>query len=530
MNENATKTTLLEAAGVTKRFGHTVALHDGSLEVTSGEIHGLLGANGAGKSTLVKILAGVVQRDSGSIRIGGVELGENVHPREIKELGVSFIHQDLGLIEEMTVAENIAMGLGFPNRMGVVNPSRLRKQARDHLDELGVDLDPDSELSELNGADQALVAIARAVVHGARLIVLDEPTARLRGPEVNRLFEQLDSLRSKSVGFIYVTHRLDEVFSMTDRVTVLRNGGTVMTSRTSDLTEDELISEIVGSAWTSTSVEINFPPDRDGEAVLSVDKLTTSELEDFSLEIGPGEIVGVTGPAGAGSSLVRAIAGAEEPLSGEIRMFGGDRAQSSREAVAEKIAYIPADRRREGLALELSIRENLSYSHYIQTEGRTRRGPGRWFRSAPPKRERALTDGLIDRFQIRARDGESLVSELSGGNQQKVLLAKWLQEEPRLLMLDEPTQGVDVRTRREIYTMVAGLAARGVPLIVVSADFQELEELCHRVVVVRDRRSGIELTGDDVTQDRIAIESYRVAKDSVDTHLQDTNETERRVQ
>jgi len=452
-----------------------------------------------------------------------------VHPREIKELGVSFIHQDLGLIEEMTVAENIAMGLGFPNRLGVVNPARLRRQAREHLDELGVDLDPDAELSELNGADQALVAIARAVVHGARLIVLDEPTARLRGPEVNRLFEQLDSLRSKSVGFIYVTHRLDEVFTMTDRVTVLRNGGTVITARTKDLTEDELISEIVGSTWTSASVEIEAPPARDGEAVLSVSKLTTAELEDFSLQVGPGEIVGITGPAGAGSSLVRAIAGAEEPLSGEIRVFGNERAGSSRAAVGDKIAYIPADRRREGLALELSIRENLEYSHYIQTENSTRRGPGRWFRPAPPRREKAHTSELIERFQIRARDGESLVSELSGGNQQKVLLAKWLQEEPRLLMLDEPTQGVDVRTRREIYSMVAELAARGVPLIVVSADFQELEELCHRVIVIRDRRSGIELTGDDINQDRIAVESYRVAKDAVDTHLQETNETERRV-
>jgi ribose transport system ATP-binding protein len=530
MNENPTKTTLLEATGVTKRFGHTVALSDGSLEVASGEIHGLLGANGAGKSTLVKILAGVVQRDSGRIRIGGVELGESVHPREIKDLGVSFIHQDLGLIEEMTVAENIAMGLGFPNRLGVINPSRLRKQAREHLDELGVDLDPESELSELNGADQALVAIARAVVHGAKLIVLDEPTARLRGPEVNRLFEQLDALRSKSVGFIYVTHRLDEVFNMTDRVTVLRNGGTVMTSRTSDLTEDELISEIVGSAWTSAAVEIKAPPARESEAVLNIKNLTTSELEDFSLEIGPGEIVGVTGPAGAGSSLVRTIAGAEEPLSGEIKLFGDNRARSSREAVSERIAYIPADRRREGLALELSIRENLAYSHSIQTEGNARSGPGRWFRSAPRKRERTLVGDLIERFQIRAQSGESLVSELSGGNQQKVLLAKWLQEEPRLLMLDEPTQGVDVRTRREIYTMVAELAGRGMPLIVVSADFQELEELCHRVVVIRDRRSGIELTGDDVTQDRIAIESYRVGKDAVDTHLQETHETERRVQ
>ena len=530
MNQTAPQTTLLNAQAVTKRFGHTVALQDGSLEVMSGEIHGLLGANGAGKSTLVKILAGVVQRDGGEIRIGDNRLEENIHPKEVKDFGVSFIHQDLGLIEEMTVAENIAMGLGFPNRFGVVSPVKLRQQASDHLDELGVDLDPDSQLSELNGADQALVAIARAVVHGARLIVLDEPTARLRGPEVNRLFAQLDSLRSKSVGFIYVTHRLDEVFTMTDRVTVLRNGATVITANTGDLTEDELISEIVGSTWTSVATEKHEAPAATGEAALSVKGLVTDELEDFSLDVAPGEIVGITGPAGAGSSLVRAVAGVEPPRAGTIRMFGEPGAKDSREAINRKVAYIPADRRREGLALELSIRENVAYAHYIQTESSKRKGPGRWFRGAPPRRERKLAADLIGRFQIRARDGESLVSELSGGNQQKVLLAKWLQEEPSLLMLDEPTQGVDVKTRREIYLMVTELAAQGVPLIVVSADFQELEELCHRVVVIRDRRSGIELTGEDINQDRIAIESYRVAKDAVDTHLQETNETERRAQ
>ncbi|MDQ2700099.1 MAG: ATP-binding cassette domain-containing protein, partial [Actinomycetota bacterium] len=309
MNKPATETTLLSARKVTKKFGHTVALEDGSLEVKSGEIHGLLGANGAGKSTLVKILAGVVQRDGGEITIGEESLAGNIHPRDVKECGVSFIHQDLGLIEEMTVAENIAMGLGFPNRFGVVSPVRLRRQASEHLDELGVDLDPESQLSELNGADQALVAIARAVVHGARLIVLDEPTARLRGPEVNRLFEQLDSLRSKSVGFIYVTHRLDEVFNMTDRVTVLRNGSTVITANTRDLTEDQLISEIVGSTWTSQTTEKQKVPGSASGAALSVRSLTTSELEDFSLDVAPGEIVGITGPAGAGSSLVRAVAG-----------------------------------------------------------------------------------------------------------------------------------------------------------------------------------------------------------------------------
>lgn len=507
------QTALLSAKAVTKTFGHTIALKDGSLTVTGGEIHGLLGANGAGKTTMVKILAGVVKRDSGDIQVAGQLLGENVHPRDVKDLGMSFIHQDLGLIGDMTVAENIAMGIGFPSRMGVVNLVQLQAQAREHLEELGVDLSPDAQLSELNAADQALVAIARAVVHGARLVVLDEPTARLRGPEVNRLFEQLDSLRSKSVGFIYVTHRLDEVFAITDRVTVLRNGSTILTANTRDLTEDQLISEIVGSTWTSAAAEKSeIPVSRDERPALDVCGLVTAELEDFSIRVAPGEIVGIAGPAGAGSSLVRAIAGVELPRAGSVRIFGERGVRNSWEAVNRKIAYVPADRRQEGLALELSIRENVACARYVQTESGKSRRLNRWLRVASPRRERAMTKDLIGRFRIRARDGDSLVSELSGGNQQKVLLAKYLQERPRLLMLDEPTQGVDVGTRRQIYTMVAELASQGVPILIMSADFQELEELCHRVVIIRGRTVGAVLTGTDVTQDRIAVESYRIAK------------------
>jgi ribose transport system ATP-binding protein len=506
---------LLQAKNVSKSFGHTQALKDGSLEVEAGEIHGLLGQNGAGKSTLVKILAGVVQRDGGEIEVGGESLPAQVHPREVRELGISFIHQDLGLIGEMTVAENIALGLGFPARAGVVSGSELRAQAERHLGELGVDVDPGAELHTLNGADQALVAIARAVVDGARLVVLDEPTARLRGAEVDRLFAQLDVLRKRQVGFIYVTHRLEEVFTVTDRVTVLRNGATVATSVTSELTEDALISQIVGRTWVGSENVHEHSRGASGgddrETALEVADLVTEELEGISVEVRAGEVVGVTGPAGTGSSLARVVAGIDRSHSGSVRVFGEDVAGSPREAIGRRIVYIPADRREDGLAVEMSLSENLSCGHYTQSE---RRGAGRlrrWSRSAIPGRERSHARKLIERFEITAPGPDTLVSRLSGGNQQKVLLAKWLQASPRLLILDEPTQGVDVGTRREIYAMVEQLVATGVPLLVVSADFQELAELCDRVVVIRNRRVGTVLEGTRVTQDEIAAESYRAA-------------------
>jgi ribose transport system ATP-binding protein len=504
---------LLEARNVCKTYGHTSALTDGSLSVADGEIHGLLGQNGAGKSTLVKILAGVVHRESGEIEVAGESLPVNVHPKDVRALGMSFIHQDLGLIEQMTVAENIALGLGFLSRAGVVSDARLRKQAEHHLHELGVDVNPSAELGSLNGADQALVAIARAVVYGARLVVLDEPTARLRGPEVDRLFTQLDVLRKRGVGFVYVTHRLEEVFTLTDRVTVLRNGVTVATRVTSELTENELISEIVGTTWEASEGPVH---DRSTDAsrrepVVEVSDLVTELVDGASVEIHAGEVVGVTGPAGAGSSIARAIAGVTPPESGTIKVLGESPPSSPREAIGREIAYIPADRHLEGLAVEMTVGENLACGAYTQTEKPKAMALRRWARIASPRREGRAAAELIDRFGIRAPGPDTLVSLLSGGNQQKVLLAKWLQRSPRLLILDEPTQGVDVGTRREIYEMVEKLAQSGVPLIVISADFQELAELCDRVIVIRGRRVGTVLTGDKVTQESIAAESYRAA-------------------
>jgi ribose transport system ATP-binding protein len=502
---------LLNATNVTKRFGETVALRDGSLQVAAGEIHGLLGSNGAGKSTLVKILAGVYQRDAGEIAIGGEALPLHVHPRDVRRLGVSFIHQDLGLIEEATVAENMAFGLGWPKRGVFVDRAAMRRQAQEHLHELGVDIDPERTVASLNGADQALVAIARAILDGARLMVLDEPTARLRGSEVDQLFHQLDALRKRSLGFIYVTHRLDEVFSLTDRVTVFRNGATITTRPTAELTENELISEIIGSAWTPAE-----PAQRAGAAAtdetraLEVRDLVTDELEGLTLDLRPGEVLGLTGPAGTGSSLARVVAGVQTAVAGTVTVFGEPGPRSPREAIRRRIAYIPANRREEGLAVEATVGENLSCAAYAQSEPRGGRAR-RWLRGAAPRRENAEAARLIDAFAVRAEGPYTLVSKLSGGNQQKVLVAKWLQSEPRLLILDEPTQGVDVGTRREIYDLVLDLARRGVPLLVISADFQELAELCDRVIVVRARKAGTELAGDEVTQDRIAAESYRTA-------------------
>ena len=508
---------LLSAEKVSKTFGHTRALKRGDLNVEAGEIHGLLGANGAGKSTLVKILAGVEQRDGGRIEIDGTELPSHITPREIRDHGISFIHQDLGLIEEMTVAENMGLGLGYPARAGIVAKAQLRREAAAHLERLGVDVSPDTELARLNGADQALVAISRAVVTGAKLIVLDEPTARLRGAEVDRLFAQLTELRRRSVGFVYVTHRLEEVFTITDRVTVLRNGETVAVSRTSDLTEEELISQIVGSQWVTPEGSAH---DRVGQGSRSasgydgglvVSNLNTDEVSAVSLEMRPGEVVGIAAPAGVGSSLARVIAGIDRPDSGTVEFDGEPGPATPRDAVMKKIAYIPPDRRGDGLAIEMTIAENVASGAHVQTELPNASAVRRWLRRASPRRDRKRADSLVQQFDIRASGSDSLISELSGGNQQKVLLAKWLQGPLRLLILDEPTQGVDVATRHEIYSMVNQRAAEGLPVLVISSDFQELAELCDRVLIFRAGTVGTELRDQQVNQDEIAAESYRSA-------------------
>jgi ABC-type sugar transport system ATPase subunit len=504
---------VLDARGVAKRWGHTAALVNGSLSVASGEIHALLGQNGAGKSTLIKILAGVVQRDGGDLSVAGEDLPQTLHPKDVRQLGISFIHQDLGLVEDMTIAENIALGTGFPATAGVISRRKLAELARAHLDALAVRLEIERPVGELDGAEQALVAIARAVVDGGRLIVLDEPTARLRGAEVERLFGELRSLRQTGVSFLYVTHRLGEVFELADRVTVFRDGETVVTADVADLSEQELIRHIVGR-----SVDNVFPTEHHGvvqgaKCVLQISSLRTHSVHDFDLELMEGEIFGLTGVVGSGAAAVgRALFGADEIEDGRLQIDGEAVPWETRAVLGRGVAYVPGDRHRYGLAIDLPIRENLVLVDYVSRGISGALSWLKWFTPISVRAEEATAERLVDEFAIRAASVDEPVGTLSGGNQQKVLLGRWMHLNPRLLVLEDPTQGVDVGTRAEIYAAIAALADRGSSILLISSDFEEVAELCDRVVVMRDGIAAAELRAPELSEAAIATESYRVSE------------------
>lgn len=499
---------ILTVERVTKSFFDTFALREVSLEIAFGEIHALLGENGAGKSTLIKILAGVYQRDSGRVAIAGEEMPQRITPAHIAGLGVAFIHQDLALVVDASIAENIAIVTGYPKRRGLVSLNRMNADAAARLEAVGSHLDPRVAVDELNSADRALVAIARALVHGARLVVLDEPTARLRGPEVEHLFEQLRRLKRNGASFLYVTHRLEEVFELADRATVIRDGRTVATHPMSQVSQPDLIGDIIGRKLGEVFPELPDDTAQTAEPVLQMRDVTTPHIERVSLEVRPGEVVGLAGLVSrAPSSIARAAFGVEEILGGEVRVCGQVIKPGRFPSAVERVAYVPADRHREGLALDLSTRENLLLVETVLASRRRRRLVPPWL----PRGEASRARQLISDFDVRPPDPEFPIATLSGGNQQKVLLAKWIATNPRLLILEEPTAGVDIGTKAEIYRIIAELAERGTGILLISSDFEEVAELSHRALIIRGGRIGLELDRDSLSRERIAAESYKAA-------------------
>ncbi len=476
---------LLEVRGLCKRFGGTEALRNVDFSVLPGEIHALLGANGAGKSTLIKVLAGVHTADAGEIRIAGRPRDQQLVRRHI-----AFVHQDLGLIETFSVGENMAMGYGYPRRWKFIDWKAVNRVAAEALEFLGSPLPLDRPVSELTRAEKSIVAIARALVEKVELLVLDEPTASLPEADVGRLFDVLFRVRERNASVIYVTHRLDEVFRIADAVTVLRDGRTVAVYRPVTLSPEQLVTDIVGRAPVALLMSRKK---RRGVPALEVEGLRAGTVGPIDFHVGVGEIVGLAGLRGQGHEVVgRAIAGVLNRDAGVVRINGVEaKIDAPAAAIAAGLGFATGKRAEEALAGTLTVKENLflnplNFGH-------------KSFRLKSRSKERTAARDILAKFDVRPVDPERDISTLSGGNQQKVVLARWAGRRYKLLILEEPTIGVDFGAKSEIYRMMAEDAAAGTSSIIISSDLDELAQICDRVLAFSRGRIVAEISRPDLS-------------------------------
>lgn len=472
---------ILSLKGIRKSYGPIEVLHGIDLDIRPGEVVALLGENGAGKSTVSKIISGTVPPSSGEMTWQGAPYAP-ANPRDAIDAGVGMIHQELLLLPHLTIAENVFVGR-YPRRNGLVDRRTMREEASRGLRRLGLDLPPNRLVQGLSTANQQLIEIAKALTLNARLLILDEPTAALGGEETQRLFDQIRRLKADGVGIIYISHRLEEIRQIADRVVVMRDGAKVQEFDSADVPVRTIVEAMVGRSLDRMFPALGQPS---AEPVLEVQGLTgaNGRFRDVNFSVRKGEIFGIAGLVGAGrTELVRAIAGADPIASGSVHLEGQDiTPKSPRDAIRSGIVLVPEDRKLQGLVLDHSIAENIAYPNLAQVAqaGLVTGGAVQGF-----------AGHNIKRFGVKGQ-GNQNANELSGGNQQKVVIAKWLARNPRVVVLDEPTRGIDVGARSSIYDIIAGLAAEGVAVIVVSSDLEEVLGVSHRIMVMAaGRQAGI---------------------------------------
>jgi ribose transport system ATP-binding protein len=501
---------LIEAVGVTKHYGGEVALDGVDFDLRRGEIHALLGENGAGKSTLIKILAGVVQRDRGEIKVAGEELPRHLTPAIVRSSGVAFVHQSLGLLDNLSVAENIALATGYGRRGGLIDFRATERRVGELLREIEVEIDPRSLVAELPQDQKVMVAVARALSIEAKAIVLDEVSSSLPAPQVARLAEGLKAARRHGNGYIYVTHRIDEVFDFADRLTVLRDGKRIATAEVSKTSHDRVVGDIIGDRDFKANSRRSGSGTVVGKVKLEVRGLRGGSLTapiDFDLRAG--EILGMCGLVGSGSQDVAAILGGRLHADEGTADFEGIglKLGNPRRLRAAGCNYVPGDRQAAGGVFPLSVRDNL----FLTRRGR---GPDRDPRTTRPRRERRDALELIERYDVRPRNGvEKPLLALSGGNQQKVIVGRAMRGKPKLLVVDDPTAGVDIGSRAQIHQIIRASARSGVPVLVASTDFEEIAELVDRAFVFSRGRLHAEIAGDELDADHLAEASYGVVSE-----------------
>ena len=489
---------ILEVHEVTKRFPGVVALDEVSFGLGAGEVHALVGENGAGKSTLIKVVTGVYRPDGGRVFFDGEEVSF-ASPREAQEAGISTIYQEGNLIPLRSVAQNIFLGREPRNRFGLTDTRRMNREVAEILGRYGVETDVTAPVRSLGMGVQQMVAVAKAVSMQARVVIMDEPTSSLEAREVETLFGVIRQLREEGVGVVYVSHRLDELYEVCERVTVLRDGRVVHTGELAELPRLELISAMLGREVSEAEERAAAPAGQaeTGERVLEAHGLRAHRApRDVSLEIRGGEIVGLAGLLGSGrTETAKAIFGAHDLDSGTVKVEGREvNPDSPAEAIKSGLAFVPEDRKAEGVIPELSVRENI----VAAALPRLSRGG-----LVSKKEQDELVKRFIERLGIKASSPDQPVGELSGGNQQKVMLARWLCMEPKVLILDEPTQGIDVGAKVEVQKLIAELAEQGLGVVVINSEPEEIVEGSDRVVVLRDGAVAGTLSGEELTEQNL---------------------------
>ena len=493
-------TPLLQMRGICKQYPGIQALNDAALEVRAGEVHALLGENGAGKSTLMKILSGAVRRDSGDVLLNGApaDLGD---PNRARKLGISTIYQELSLVPHLTVAENIFLGKAPTRWPGVLDWPRMRREATRILGGLGVSLDPDARVRSLRLAQQQMVEVARALADEARILVMDEPTSSLSEREIAQLFDAIRRLTASGVAVVYISHRMEEVFRIGQRVTVLRDGCHVATEEIANVSVAQLVR-----LMANRDVSDHYPRRSHacGEELLRVEGLGSGALRDVSFVLRRGEILGIAGLVGAGRTrLARAIAGADPVDRGRIVIRGKTiRIGSPADAARARIAFLPEDRKQQGLVLGLAVERNVALSHL--------RALSRFGVMDHRSERREAQQAIVD-LRIRTQGPEQSVVHLSGGNQQKVVLAKWLAARADLFIFDEPTRGIDVAARHDIYLLMNRLVEQGAGVMMISSDLPEVLGMSDRVLVMRAGAVQAELSAADATEAAVLHAALGVA-------------------
>jgi len=487
---------LVEMDGISKDFPGVHALKECRFDLHRGEVHALVGENGAGKSTLMKILAGVYRRDAGRIRLNGVDV-EIPTPRAAQLLGVSIIHQELSLMPNLTAAQNIFIGREPRRRLPFLLDERaLNENARRLFEGLHIKIEPETKVAKLAVAQQQMVEIAKALSHRAEVVIMDEPTAALTETEIDELFRIIRKLRDDGVGVVHISHRLEELKRISDRVTVMRDGQYVATVDTKDATIDQIIRMMVGRTIYEAAPEI--PEVADPNVVLEVQGLSRGRtVRNVSFSLRRGEILGFAGLVGAGrTEVARAVFGADRPDTADIRVHGkAARINSPGDAVRQGIGYLSEDRKRYGLALGMDVEANIVLA--------TLRKFLRSFGRVDVRRTHAAAQQLVERLAIKTPSLRQKVRNLSGGTQQKVVVAKWLTANTEILIFDEPTRGIDVGAKSEIYHLLNELARQGKAIIMISSELPEILRMSHRIVVMCEGRITGELSGRDATQEQI---------------------------
>ena len=484
---------MIELRDVAKSYGAVRALHDGNLSLRAGEVRALMGENGAGKSTLVKVLGGVVRRDAGDVLVDGESVDFH-SPHDARDAGIAVIYQEPTLFPDLSVAENVVMGYHPLGALKRIDRRAMHRQVQGLLDRLGVRLDPERPVRGLSIADQQIVEIAKALSFDARVLIMDEPTAALSGPEVERLFGVVRTLREQGSAVLFISHRLEEVFTICDSVTVMRDGAVVHDAPIAEMTPDDLVKRMVGRELTAL-----FPKQDAtvGDPVLAVHRLTREGVFfDISFDVRAGEIVALAGLVGAGrSEVARAIFGIDRADAGHVEV-SGRRLAPGRPLAAMRagIGFVPEDRRQQGLVMDLSIARNtaLTRMRALSRGGLISSGA-----------ENGLAREWAARLQLKFHRLEDSVGTLSGGNQQKVVLGKWLATDPKVLIVDEPTRGIDVGTKAEVHRLMSELAGQGVAVLMISSELPEVLGMADRVLVMHEGRLTGELSRADADEESV---------------------------